>query len=52
MVLIADRHNSRLDGGQLALADLAELGHAVSSFGPASSRPPTEPSASSASNAG
>jgi DNA-binding transcriptional LysR family regulator len=34
MVLIADRRNSRLVDGQLALDDLAELGHAVSSFGP------------------
>jgi DNA-binding transcriptional LysR family regulator len=34
MVLIVDRRNSRLVDGQLGLGDLAELGHAVSSFGP------------------
>ncbi|KQW47264.1 hypothetical protein ASC77_12320 [Nocardioides sp. Root1257] len=34
MVLIADRHNSRLRDGRLTVEDLAELPHAVPSFGP------------------
>jgi DNA-binding transcriptional LysR family regulator len=34
MVVIADRHNSRLTGGRLTLTDLAELPHAVAAFGP------------------
>ena len=34
MVLIADRGNERLVEGALTLADLADLGHAVSTFGP------------------
>ncbi|GAA1781072.1 LysR family transcriptional regulator [Nocardioides hankookensis] len=34
MVLIADRHNSRLRDGTLTIQDLAELPHAVPSFGP------------------
>jgi DNA-binding transcriptional LysR family regulator len=34
MVLIADRHNSRLRDGHLTVQDLAELPHAVPSFGP------------------
>jgi hypothetical protein len=34
MVLIVDRGNARLTDGHLSLEDLAELGHAVSSFGP------------------
>ena len=34
MVLVADRRNARLVDGTLTLEDLAELGHAVSSFGP------------------
>jgi DNA-binding transcriptional LysR family regulator len=34
MVIVASRTNSRLVDGRLTLADLAELGHAVSSFGP------------------
>ena len=34
MVLIVDRGNARLTDGNLSLEDLAELGHAVSSFGP------------------
>jgi DNA-binding transcriptional LysR family regulator len=34
MVVVADRHNPRLDDGALTLADLAELPHAVATFGP------------------
>jgi DNA-binding transcriptional LysR family regulator len=34
MVLIADRGNPRLRDGSLTLEDLAELPHAVASFGP------------------
>jgi DNA-binding transcriptional LysR family regulator len=34
MVVIADRANPRLDDGALAMADLADLPHAVGSFGP------------------
>jgi len=34
MVVIADRGNPRLSGGALTMADLAELPHAVGSFGP------------------
>src|SRR6478736_2760871 len=34
MVVIADRANPRLVDGRLTMADLAELPHAVGSFGP------------------
>lgn len=34
MVVVADRHNPRLVDGRLTLADLAELPHAVATFGP------------------
>jgi DNA-binding transcriptional LysR family regulator len=34
MVLVADRDHPRVVDGQLSLADLAELPHAVPSFGP------------------